>query len=128
MHLATGSNGYLVTPLTGMMGARRKCLHRNREVTMNPQYAIDEAEIRQRIARLIEAIRSADLEGVKFIYAPDIVSFDIVPPLQHRGAEAQWKNWQDVFTTYQHPLDYEVRDLAITVGRNVAFGHSLNRI
>ena len=95
---------------------------------MNPQYAVDEADIRKRIARLVEAIRSADLEGVKFIYAPHIVSFDIVPPLQHRGAEAQWKNWQDVFTAYQHPLDYEVRDLAITVDGNVAFGHSLNRI
>jgi len=95
---------------------------------MATQYAVDEADIRQRIDRLVEAIRAMDLEGVKSIYAPDIVSFDIVPPLQHVGAEAQWKNWADVFTTYQRPLSYEILDLTITLGDDVAFGHSLNRI
>ena len=32
-----------------------------------------------------------DLECVKPIYAPGIVSFDFVPPLQHVGAEAKLK-------------------------------------
>jgi ketosteroid isomerase-like protein len=89
---------------------------------------VDEADIRQRIDKLVEAVRAMDLEGVKPIYAADIVSFDIVPPLQHLGAEAKWKNWVDVFTAYQRPLGYEIRDLTITVGGDVAFGHSLNRI
>ena len=71
---------------------------------MAEQHAVDEADIRRRIDKLVEAIRGMDLEGVKSIYAPDIVSFDIVPPLQHVGAEAQWKNWADVFTAYQRPL------------------------
>jgi len=95
---------------------------------MATQHAVDEAEIRQRIDQLVQAIRTMDLEGVKPIYAPGIVSFDIVPPLQHVGAEAKWKNWADVFTAYQRPLGYDVRDLTITVGDDVAFGHSLNRI
>lgn len=58
----------------------------------------------------------------------DIVSFDIVPPLQHEGAQAKWKNWVDVFSVYQRPLGYEIRDLMLTVGDDVAFGHSLNRV
>jgi ketosteroid isomerase-like protein len=95
---------------------------------MAAQHAVEEADIRQRIDKLAQAIRAADLEGVKPIYAPEIVSFDIVPPLQHVGAEAKWKNWADVFTAYQHPLGYEIRGLTITVGDDVAFGHSLNRI
>jgi ketosteroid isomerase-like protein len=95
---------------------------------MANRYAADEAEIRQRIGALVEAIRAMDLDGVKPFFAPDIVSFDIVPPLRHTGAEAKWKNWADVFTAYQPPLGYEVRDLAITAGDEVAFGHSLNRI
>ena len=61
------------------------------------------------------------------IYAPDIVSFDIEPPLQ-QGAEAKRKNWVDVFAIYQRPLGYEIRDLTLTLGGDVAFGHSLNRI
>jgi ketosteroid isomerase-like protein len=95
---------------------------------MATQHAVDEADIRQRIDNVVEAIRAMDLEGVKPIYAPDIVSFDIVPPLRHVGAEAKWKNWVDVFTAYQRPLGYEIRDLTITVGDDVAFGYSLNRI
>jgi uncharacterized protein (TIGR02246 family) len=95
---------------------------------MAAPHAVDEAEIRQRIDKLVQAIRAMDLEGVKPIYAPDIVSFDIVPPLQHVGAEAKWKNWADVFTVYQRPLGYEIHDLTITLGEDVAFGHSLNRI
>jgi uncharacterized protein (TIGR02246 family) len=92
------------------------------------RHAVDEAGIRQRIDQLVQAIRAMDLEGVKPIFAPDIVSFDIVPPLRHVGAEAKWKNWADVFTVYQRPLGYEIHDLTITLGDDVAFGHSLNRI
>jgi ketosteroid isomerase-like protein len=95
---------------------------------MPTQRSADEADIRRRIDRLVEAIRAMDLDGVKSIYARNIVSFDVVPPLQHLGAEAQWKNWEAVFTAYQRPLGYEVRDLTITVGDDVGFGHSLNRI
>lgn len=92
------------------------------------QRATDEADIRQRIDKLAEAIRAMNLESVMSIYAPDVVSFDIVPPLQHVGVEAKTKNWIDAFAMYQHPLSYEIRDLTITVGDDIAFGHSLNRI
>ena len=95
---------------------------------MATQHAVDEAQIRQRIDRLVEAIRAMDVEGVKPFYAPDIVSFDVQPPLQHVGAEAKWRNWVDVFTVYQRPLGYEIRDLTITLGGEVAFAHSLNRL
>lgn len=88
----------------------------------------DEADIRWRIDNGVKAIRAMDLEGVMALYAPDIVSFDIGPPLRHLGAEAKRKNWVDVFAAYQPPLGYEMRDLTITVGDDVAFGHSLNRI
>jgi ketosteroid isomerase-like protein len=34
----------------------------------------------------------------------------------------------DAFAAYQHPLGYEICDLTVTIGDDVAFGHSLNRI
>ena len=92
------------------------------------QRVTDEANIRQRIDKLVEALRAMDLEGVMSLYAPDIVSFDIVPPLRHVGAKAKEKNWADAFSMYQRPLGYEIRDLALTLGDDVAFGHSLNRV
>jgi ketosteroid isomerase-like protein len=95
---------------------------------MATRHAADEADIRQRLDSFVEAVRAMDLERVKPIYALDLVSFDIVPPLQHLGAEAKWRNWADVFTAYQRPLGYEIRDLTITLGDDVAFARSLNRI
>jgi len=95
---------------------------------METQRAMDEAEVRQRIDKLVAAIRVMDLDSAMSIYAPDIVSFDIEPPLQHVGAEAKRKNWSNAFSTYQRPLGYDIRDLAITVGDDVAFGHGLIRV
>jgi uncharacterized protein (TIGR02246 family) len=95
---------------------------------MTAQRAIDEADVRQRIDKLVEAIRAMDLEGVMAMFTPDVVSFDIEPPLQHVGAAAKRKNWANVFSVYQRPLGYELHDLTVTVGDDVAFGHSLNRI
>lgn len=87
-----------------------------------------EAEIRARIDRLVESIHAMDLDGVRTAFAPDIVSFDIVPPLRHVGAAAKGRNWVDVFAAYRPPLGYEIRDLTVAVGDDVAFAHSLNRI
>ena len=58
---------------------------------MGTAHSIEEAAIRQRIDTGLEAIRAMNLEGVMPIYAPDIVSFDIVPPLQYVGAKAKTK-------------------------------------
>lgn len=41
---------------------------------MATQPAVDEAAIRQQIGKLVEAVRAGDLEGLKPIYARDIVS------------------------------------------------------
>ena len=56
------------------------------------------------------------------------MSFDIVPPLRHVGAKAKEKNWAHAFAMYQRPLGYEIRDLTLTLGDDVTFGHSLNRV
>ena len=89
---------------------------------------IDEADIRQRIGTLAESIRAHDLETAMSLYAPDVVSFDFEPPLQHVGADAKRSNWVRAFAAYERPLGYEIHDLTITVGDDVAFTHSLNRI
>jgi ketosteroid isomerase-like protein len=100
----------------------------NGELIMATQREIDEIDIRQRIDTLVEAIRTLDLDQMSSIYAPDIVSFDIQPPLQHVGAEAKRKQWVNVSMVFQRPLGYEVRDLTITVGDDVAFGHCFSRL
>ena len=96
--------------------------------SMATQRVTDEAAIRQRIDTLLAALHAMDLEGVMALYAPDIASFDIGAPLRHVGAAAKRQQWVDAFAAFQPPLGYEMRDLTITVGDDVAFGYSLNRI
>jgi len=88
----------------------------------------DEADIRRRIDGLVNAIRAMDLEGALPVYAPGIVSFDIVPPLRHFGVEGKRKQWEEAFAMFQPPLGYEIRDLAVAVGDEVAFSHCLARM
>jgi ketosteroid isomerase-like protein len=95
---------------------------------MTAEHSGDEIAIRQQLDKLLEAIRAADLDGVKAIYAHNIVSFDVGPPLQRVGVEGKCQNWEEVFTMFQPPIGYEIRELMITSGGGVAYAHSFNRL
>jgi ketosteroid isomerase-like protein len=88
---------------------------------------IAEVQISQQIDKIVEGIHAQDLEGLKRLYTANVVSFDVEPPLQHVGVEAKMKNWANVFTVFQDAT-YEVRDLVITAGDDVAFGHYFGRL
>lgn len=88
----------------------------------------EEAAIKRVIESGVEAIRAKDLDGVMSMYAPELVSFDIVPPLQYVGTDAYRKQWKEVFSSFPGPINYEITDLSITVGDDVAFAHSFNRL
>lgn len=87
----------------------------------------DEAEIKRAIERFVEALRAKDIDGVMSIYAPEMVAFDLVPPLQYVGADVYRNHWLEGWSLLQGPFGYEVTNLDITVGNDVAFTHSLNR-
>jgi ketosteroid isomerase-like protein len=88
----------------------------------------DEAEIRGLINDWVKAVRTKDINRILLHYAPEILSFDLAPPLAYEGREACRKNWEDWFATFQGPVGYEFIDLSIFAGGGVAFSHSLNRI
>jgi ketosteroid isomerase-like protein len=94
---------------------------------MTAQHEVDEAKIRHNIHKLVEGLQGKDLDSLRRLYATDIVSFDVQPPLQHVGIEAKLKNWAPVFTSFE-TVTYEVRDLTLTVGDDVAFGHAFGRL
>jgi ketosteroid isomerase-like protein len=88
---------------------------------------VAEAQIRLQINQIAEGIRAQDLEGLERLYTADVVSFDVEPPLQHVGVAAKMKNWSNVFTFFRDAT-YEVRDLHLTAGDDVAFGHCFGRL
>lgn len=76
----------------------------------------------------MKAIRAKDINGVMSVFAPEVISFDLGPPLQHGGGEEFRKRWEELFDAYQSPIDFEGRDLSITGDDDVAFSRSLNRV
>lgn len=89
--------------------------------------AAEEAAIRRQIEKVVEGLRSNDLDALREPYAPDVVSFDVEPPLQHVGIEAKLANWARVFQVFEI-VDYELRNLTLTIGDDVAFGHAFGRL
>ncbi|MFB8006901.1 YybH family protein [Nocardia sp. NPDC056000] len=79
------------------------------------------------VDQVIAALRAKDLDAVRQLYTPDVISFDVEPPLQHVGIEAKLANWIKVFTVFAE-VTYELRDLTFTVGDEVAFGHGFARL
>jgi uncharacterized protein (TIGR02246 family) len=90
--------------------------------------AIAEAEIRKLTEDRINAVRNKDVDAAMSSFALDVLSFDVVNPLQHVGSGSIRKRLTDWFSSFQGPIGYEVRDLSITSGGDVAFSHSLHGV
>ncbi|MFI2234540.1 YybH family protein [Nocardia testacea] len=87
----------------------------------------DETAIRGQLDKVIEGLGTGDLEALRQLYTPDVVSFDVEPPLQHVGTAAKLENWAKVFRIFE-TVNYEIRDAAFTIGDDVAFGHAFARL
>jgi uncharacterized protein (TIGR02246 family) len=85
-------------------------------------------QIRALLDERVRAIRDRDAQALTSVCAPDVVSFDALPPLQRLGAEAvraraeEWLGW------YDGPVGYDIRDLRITAGDDTAFASYLYRV
>lgn len=97
---------------------------------MTPNEAMThcEVQIRSLLDDWVTAIRDKDVERALSHYASDVVSFDLAPPLDYRGTEAIRKSLEEWFPTFHGPVGYEIHNLSVTVGEEVAFSRSLNRI
>jgi ketosteroid isomerase-like protein len=89
----------------------------------------DEAQIRQLLAGQETAMQARDAEWLVARYAPDAVQFGLAPPLAHTGPELLdpdgLRTW---FAGFDGPIHYEIHDLRVTAGEDVAYCHSLNRL
>lgn len=74
-------------------------------------------------------MRAGDADRLVARYAPGAVTFTLAPPLRYAGPEVHdpdaLRAW---FASFDGPVEYEIRDLAVTAGEEVAFCHSLNRL
>jgi PhnB protein len=85
-----------------------------------------ETQIRAVIDDWADALRRKDPAGVIRHCAPDFIQFSLAPPLVSTATNAQGlEAW---FATWRGPLGYEVRELNISAGEDIAFSYSLNHM
>ena len=94
---------------------------------MTQQGGTAESQITAMIEAWADAVRRHDLPGILDHHEQDIVMFDVPPPLQSRGMDEYKKTW-DLFFQYHTPSQaFDIEELAITAGADVAFAVAIMR-
>ena len=88
----------------------------------------NEAAIRKVYDDWAKAVHARDLDAIMALYAPDVVAYDLVPPLQFHGREAYRKDYAEFLEQSTGPIDAEFRDMAVVAGDDVAFIHCLEHL
>ncbi|NEK58734.1 DUF4440 domain-containing protein [Geodermatophilus sabuli] len=89
----------------------------------------EEQQVREVVEGRSHAIEQRDADRLAGCYAPDVVVFDLAPPLRQPAAQvldpASHRAW---FATFEPGIEYGTRDLTVTVGGDVAVAHGLARL
>jgi ketosteroid isomerase-like protein len=88
----------------------------------------DESAIRVLVDGWTRALRARDIDRLMTHYAPNVLVYDIAPPLALRGAAAYRRSWEEWLPSFAGPIGYEVHELDIRIGGDVAFSTGFHRI
>jgi len=94
---------------------------------MEDAMAAIESEVKALLDRWSGAIRQKDIDRLMPLYSPDIVYFDLVPPLRYTGPAAIRRNFLRWFDSWKSPIGVEIRDLSIVASEGTAAAHMLHR-
>lgn len=86
----------------------------------------NESELKALLDRRVEACKAKDIERVMALYAPDIVYFDVVTPIQFKGTDEVRRNFLRWFDEYDGPIGLETHELNVATSGDVAFAHMLH--
>ena len=85
-------------------------------------------EIEARIETLALAIRDKNIDQVMSHYAPDVVAYDLLPPLDVRGVAAYRKCFERWFASMSGRISYEMLDVHISADDGHAYCHCLSHV
>ena len=81
----------------------------------------DEAAVRDVIEAWAAAVRRKDYAGILQNHSPDFVMFDVPPPFKSVGLDAYRKTWDLFFSWSSEPVRFEIHEMDVTAGAEVAF-------
>lgn len=80
-----------------------------------------EQELRDLVADRVRAVRAGDRDALAAHPAQDVVTFDVLPPLNSRGNGPVLEHLDQWLDSYAGPIDYAVRDLQVTASGDLGF-------
>lgn len=87
--------------------------------------AQNELQIRTLLEEWANATREGRLDEVLKNHSADLVIFDVLPPLQYSSAAAYRKSWGTWQPETQGEARFEIENLSVTAGDQVAFAHGI---
>jgi uncharacterized protein (TIGR02246 family) len=96
-------------------------------MTRSTNETADTIAVRELVESWAKAVRAKDLNGILANHSPDILMFDVPPPLESRGIAAYTKTWDLFFAWAGAPVVFDITDLHVTAGNDVAFVAALMR-
>jgi uncharacterized protein (TIGR02246 family) len=87
----------------------------------------DEIAIRELVENWANAVRRKDLSAILLNHSANMSMFDVPPPLASKGIEAYRKTWDLFFSWARDPVVFDINEINITAGDDVAFVTALMR-
>ncbi len=88
----------------------------------------DDEAIKALLERWFDAVATGDLAGTVAAHTDDVVMYDVPGPSQATSSIEEYADvWPDFFAWQQHGAVFELRQLSVTAGTDVAFAHALVR-
>jgi uncharacterized protein (TIGR02246 family) len=94
---------------------------------VNSQRQDDAAAVRDLIEAWAAAVRRRDIPGALEHHAPDMLMFDVPPPLKSEGIDAYRRTWDLFFSWSRDPVTFDIVEMHVTAGADVAFATALMR-
>jgi uncharacterized protein (TIGR02246 family) len=87
----------------------------------------DEVAVRDLIEAWVDAVRRKDYDGILRSHAADFVMFDVPPPFESVGLDAYRKTWDLFFSCSGELVRFEIQEMDVTAGADVAFAFATMR-
>jgi ketosteroid isomerase-like protein len=97
-------------------------------MNLDKSISSSESEIKNSIEKRVQAIRTNDIATAVLNYADDVLLFDVVGQLSETGSSAVKKRLEDWFSTLESPIGFEIDQLSISTGNDIAFCSSFNHV
>jgi uncharacterized protein (TIGR02246 family) len=87
----------------------------------------DEVAVRDLVEAWADAVRRKDYAGILRSHAADFVMFDVPAPFKSVGLDAYQKTWDVFFSWSSDPVRFEIQEMDVTAGADVAFAFATMR-